>query len=173
LPSTLKEELVKIAPQEAGLMMAARAIATEDYRRAMRDHAQRVRESHKAMAKAAGAEDSLLDDPEAEDMGDINISGDHYNTVAPPKEPVSQTSQQASRPIPEQVFKPIPQPEVQLPPKQESQKDTWKKKAATVALAALAGAVPAAGLGAWLNSSPQEPSYSLRLMPPDTMERSK
>lgn len=72
-----QQEIAKrLAEAGGGLAAAGRAVGLQDHQRLLRDNARRVRESHKALAKAAGMESVLEDDAEGDDMGDILVTGD-------------------------------------------------------------------------------------------------
>lgn len=78
----MDQVLKEMAPEVAGLYTLAKAISIQDHKRMLDSHAQRVREGHRAMARAAGMEDLI--EPEkaegADDMGDTFTIGDtvHY-----------------------------------------------------------------------------------------------
>ena len=70
----MAERIAEASPLKA----AGMAVGLEDHRRMLRDHAHRVRDSHKAAMRAAGLEGVAGATDDDEDMGDIIISGDHW-----------------------------------------------------------------------------------------------
>lgn len=97
-----REELAKrFAEAGGGLQAAAFAVGLEDHRRMLKEYADRVRDSHKFMAKAAnmptegtvaGKQSSEKPSASEDDMGGIMVTGDnhyHYttnNTLPPPQQ---------------------------------------------------------------------------------------
>ena len=74
------EEIAKrTAEAGAGLAAAAKAVALQDHQRMLRDHADRVKDGHRWMAKVSGAD---VTDREGDDMGDIIVTGDIYGDQA-------------------------------------------------------------------------------------------
>lgn len=67
----IRERVAEVAPTRVLPFLAA----LENFRITQRDHRQRVRDSHAAMAKAAGME-SVLKPQSDDDMGDIIVTGD-------------------------------------------------------------------------------------------------
>lgn len=78
--SPAMEMAERVAETLPGLKAAAAAVGLQDHQRMLRDHARRVKDSHRLMAEAAG----LKVDESVDDMGDIIITGDI--THQPPKE---------------------------------------------------------------------------------------
>mgnify|MGYP001610293041 CR=1 FL=1 len=70
----LNETMDQAAKTYSRLALGAKAVALQDHQRMLRDHATRVRDSHRAMMQAAGFEAKEQAD---EPMGDIGI-GDTY-----------------------------------------------------------------------------------------------
>ena len=83
-PITFENDTEEMTPQEVAahqiaekgpkLGIAAQAVMLEGSRRMMRDAQNRVQDSHRAMAKAAGMEDVVGDDQD--DMGHLIVTGD-------------------------------------------------------------------------------------------------
>ncbi len=74
---TPQQEIARAAATTgARLAVAAHAVALDNHRQMLADHAQRVRDGHKAMAKAAGMEDAVGATPETSDMGNFIVTGD-------------------------------------------------------------------------------------------------
>jgi hypothetical protein len=63
----------------AGLAAAAKAVAVQDHKRLLDDAARRVRDSHRAQMEAVGMTPEATDD----EMGDVNVSGDHITYQMP------------------------------------------------------------------------------------------
>jgi hypothetical protein len=70
------QELSQLLESAAGLKVVGAAVGLEDHRRLLAGNAKRVRESQRAMARAAGMEDVLEDSGEPDEMGDILVTGD-------------------------------------------------------------------------------------------------
>jgi hypothetical protein len=82
-PQTPAQELAERSAESIpALQAAAAAVGLQDHQRMLRDHARRVRDSHRLGAKAAGLDD-LPADAGGDDLGDIIISGDITNTYLP------------------------------------------------------------------------------------------
>ena len=63
-----------------GLNAAAEAVTLQDHERLLRSAAQRVDDSHRLMAQAAGFD---LGEPDVAEPAPINVSGDSYNVIQP------------------------------------------------------------------------------------------
>lgn len=105
----------------------------------LKEHAQRVRDGHRALMQAANMGD-ITEQSEAEDMGDIIIAGDIYGTDAPV--PWTKAAQQAPP-------QPTPQPQAAQP---EAQSEAPAKEMTTFdalkKLAVPAAALATGGIGA-------------------------
>jgi len=77
--SAEQEVAKRTAIHGAGLAAAAKAVGLEDHRQLLREHRERVRTSYKDQRTALGLFNKETDMPTEEDMGDINVSGDHVN----------------------------------------------------------------------------------------------
>ncbi len=94
--SPAQELAERAAESIPSLQAAAAAVGLQDHQRMLRDHARRVRDSHRVGARAAGMDD-IAAEPTGDDMGDIIISGDITNTYLPPPL-AAQTSQPTAAP---------------------------------------------------------------------------
>jgi hypothetical protein len=72
----LQQVAETVADTAPKLAIAAKAIALEDHRRMLREHAGRVADSHRAMAKAIGMEDAVVLASEEDAMGHLIVTGD-------------------------------------------------------------------------------------------------
>ena len=70
---TVAKTVAEVAPK---LAVAAKAIAIDDHRRLLRDNAARVADSHRAMAKAIGMEDTVAPAAREDEVGHLIVTGD-------------------------------------------------------------------------------------------------
>lgn len=112
--SPMEKIAEKVADMAPGLAAVAKVVGVEDHRRMLRDHARRVRDSHKMMAQAVGMGDVVEQSPD-DDMGDIFVTGDiHWSGQTAPQLPWSKDQPQQSPPpsTPDQPPEPTePKPE--------------------------------------------------------------
>lgn len=79
---SMEQNLERLAERLLPIKVAGAAVGLEDHRRMLAAHAQRVLDSHRAMAKAAGFE--LPAEQGADNLGDIIITGDIIQPTPPP-----------------------------------------------------------------------------------------
>lgn len=160
----LEEIAKRTAEGAAALDVAWMAVGMRDHDRMLWDHAKRLRDGHRAMAKAAGFEVEEM----ADDMGDIVVTGDNYfsnGTQAP-----WQKQQPSPQPTPT-TQQPPTSPQVVPAPAQNGTLDTLVK----AGILAAATALGAGGTYLATRPTPATPppaaqdqlDYQLHLLPPD------